>query len=85
MTGDAEVDRIVAATLADPAAQAAADQLRAAARDRRPVDAEQEKAIGTIVRLTVRHFTDALKIPPDQVPGILREVLRLSRQEGRLP
>jgi hypothetical protein len=80
MTGDAEYDLIVTETLADPAVLAAADQLRAAARDRRPIDAEQEEALRTVLDALVRTFIAAHKIPPERVPGVLQCAARLFLQ-----
>jgi hypothetical protein len=73
---DPAVASIVAAFLADPAVQAAADQLHAAAHDQRPIDQAQEEAIHTVLEALTRHTIGILAIPPDMVPLVLVSVAR---------
>jgi hypothetical protein len=62
--GDDDLDRLEAAILADPAVQAAGDQLRAAARDSRPLDEGQRAALRALVRA-------ALHCIETEAPGLL--------------
>jgi hypothetical protein len=76
---DPDVARIVAAFLADPAVQAAADQLHAAARDPHPSDQTQQEAINIVLESLTRHAIDILAIPPGMVPLALAFAARRFR------
>jgi hypothetical protein len=79
---DPAVDRIVQAFLDDPAVQAAADQLHAAAREHQPIDQAQREAITTVLDVITRHAIDILGIPPGMVPLVLAAAARRFRAAG---
>jgi hypothetical protein len=75
-SSDDAVARAMAAVLADPAYQAARDQLQAAARDHQPMDAAQEQALAAVVDLAIRRAVDELGIPPERLPAVLEAAAR---------
>lgn len=81
MTPQDPADRTVDIALADPAVRAAHDQLRAAARDQRPMDATQDAALHIVLSAILRATIDQLNIPPEILPGALEYAARLFEQD----
>jgi hypothetical protein len=81
VTEEQIVAEVVALVKADPACPGAADQLQAAARDGRPMDDAQERALGIVVGVTIAHAVEALGITPEALPAVLDGLARTYQDE----